>query len=148
MKRDKKALYEKIMKSISKEVKKSLNEIQLGLGDDFEKRYKTQIYAARAIRKILKRENVDDVIIDEKNSLIDDYLYMHRLYISSETNEITIYVSEDWYPGDPEDISDFVYTYKELDGAGIDPNMVYLALRNQLGGDYSDIEEPYHPWIG
>ena len=66
MKRDKKALYEKIMKSISKEVKKTLNEIQLGLGDDFEKRYKTQIYAARAIRKILKRENVDDVIIDEK----------------------------------------------------------------------------------
>ena len=145
MRRNNKALYEKIMRNVSKEVKKVLNEDSM-----FERRYRQMIQitcAAKAIRKIFKREGIDSLYIDKKNSLIDDYLYLSRVFIDDETNKLTIYVSEDYYPVEP-DVTDFVYIFKELLDAGIDANMVYKAVRDQLGGDYSDIEEMYKPYLG
>ena len=145
MKRNNKALYEKIMRNVSKEVKRALNEDSM-----FERRYRQMIQincAAKAIRKIFKREGIDSLYIDRKNSLIDDYLYLSRVFIDDETNKLTIYVSEDYYPAEP-DVTDFVYIFSEFLDAGIDANMVYKAVRDQLGGDYSDIEEKYKPYLG
>ncbi len=145
MKRNNKALYEHIMRSVAKEVKKTLNEY--GSFEDEYNRKCTTICAIKAIRSIFKKENIDDLLIDEEHALIDDFHYLSRVYVDTYNNKLTACINDDYYPEEP-DVTDYVYTFKELNEAGIDTNMVYLAVRNQLGGDYSEIENELHPWIG
>lgn len=146
MRRNNKALYEQIMKSVSREVKKTLNEYGPFGQNNYFNLFRAAS-AARAIRKIFKLEGIDNLYIDKKHSRIDDYIYLSRIFIDSEDNKLTLYVSEDYYPSDP-DITDFVYKFTELDDVGIDPNQVYIAVRDQLGDPYPDIETQYKPYIG
>lgn len=140
--RNKKALYESIMRSVSREIKRALNE-----GSDFEQRYYTYVCSVKAIREIFKREGIDNLYIDKENSRIDDYLYLSRIFIDPSSKKLTLYVSEDYYPEDP-DVTDFVYTFSELDNVGINPNDIYIAVRDQLGDPYPDIETRYKPYLG
>lgn len=142
MRRNNKALYEQIMRNVSKEIKKVLNE-----DSDFEQRYYTYVCSVKAIRQLFKREGIDSLYIDKENSRIDDYLYLSRVFIDPSNKKLTLYVSEDYYPEDP-DVTDFVYTFSELDKVGINPNAIYIAVRDQLGDPYPDIETQYKPYLG